>query len=88
MSEIQILTELFASRQQILWACPPQEMSTASTALALPVADLGIKRRELFAVTQRSQSTTPTPTHAKSRLGKAVEVEIPGDNSCLFNAVG
>jgi hypothetical protein len=88
MAEILILTELFASRQQILWACPPQQMSTASAALALTVADRGIKRRELFTVTQRSQLTTPTPTHAKSRLGEAVKVEISGDNSCLFNAVG
>jgi hypothetical protein len=47
MSEIQILTELFASRKQISWGYPPQQIPTDSTA----VADLGIKRREPFTVT-------------------------------------
>jgi hypothetical protein len=30
----------------------------------------------------------PTPTHPKSQFGEAVKVDIPGDNSCLWNSVG
>jgi hypothetical protein len=75
MSEIQIVTGLFASRQQILRGSPPQQIPTDSTALA----DLGIKLRELFTVTERSQSTTPT--RAQSQLHEAVKVDIPGDDS-------
>jgi hypothetical protein len=86
MSEIQIVPALFASREQISWVYPPRQIPTDSTALVPTVVGLGIKRRDLFAVTERSQSTTPT--HAKSRLDEAVEVDIPGDNSCLFKAVG
>jgi hypothetical protein len=88
ISEIQILTELFASRHEISWGYPPQQIPTDSAALALTVAGLGTKCRELFTVSERSQSTTPTPTHAKSRIDEAVKADIAGDNSCLFNAVG
>jgi hypothetical protein len=88
MSEIQILTELFASRQEISWGYPPQQIPTDSTSLALAVADLGIKCRKLFTVGERSHSTTPTPTHAKSRIDETVRVDIAGDNSCFFNAIG
>jgi hypothetical protein len=86
MSGIQILTKLFASRQEISWGCPPQEIPTDSLALALTVADLGTRCRWLFTVSERSQSTTPT--HGKSRIDEAVKVDTAGDNSCLFNAVG
>jgi hypothetical protein len=86
MSQIQILTELFASRQEISWGRPPQQILTDSPARALTVADLGINCRGLFTVSERSQSTTPT--HGKSRIDEAVKVDIAGDNSCLFNAVG
>jgi hypothetical protein len=47
--------------------------------------DLGLKRREIFIVTERSQSKTPR--RAKSRLDGAVMVDIPGDSSRLFTAV-
>jgi hypothetical protein len=55
---------------------------------SMALADLGIKHRELFIVSDRSQSATLTPTHAKSRLDEAVKVEIPGGTSCRFSAAG
>jgi hypothetical protein len=81
MSEIQILTELFASHQEMSWGHPPQQIPTDSTAFPLTIADLGIKCRGLFTVSERSQSTTPM--HAKSRIDEAVKVDIAGDNSRL-----
>jgi hypothetical protein len=63
----------------------PQHIATDSTAPALTPADLGIRRREPFTVTERSESTTPK--RAKSPLDEAVKVDIPGDNSCLFGPV-
>jgi hypothetical protein len=84
MPKIQIVTALFAFREQISWGYPPRQVPTDSAALASTVTHLRIKRRDLF--TERSQSMTPT--HARSRLDEAVEVDIPGDNSCLSNAVG
>jgi hypothetical protein len=94
MSEIQSATALFVSREQSSWAYPPQQIPTDSTTCALTVADVGIKCRELFTVSERSQSTTPAPTHAKSRIDEAVEADIAieadiaSDNSCLFNVIG
>jgi hypothetical protein len=86
MSESRIHTELFTSRQEISLGHQPQQIPTDSTALALAIADLGIKGRELFTVSGRRRSTTPM--HAKSRIDEAAKMDIAGDNSCLFNAVG
>jgi hypothetical protein len=58
MSGIQILTELFASRQEISWGYPPQQIPTDLTALARTVAGLGIKCREFFTVGERTASAT------------------------------
>jgi hypothetical protein len=84
MCEIQILTECFASREQISWGYPLRQIPTDSMALA----DLGIKHRELFTVNKLSQSAMLTPTYAKSRLDEAVKVDIPSDTSCRFSAAG
>jgi hypothetical protein len=86
MSEIQILAGLFASRRQISSVYPPQQIPTGSIALVLTVADLSVKCRGPFTVSERSQS--PTPTHAKSWNDDAAKVGIAGDNCCLFNAIG
>jgi hypothetical protein len=58
MSGIQILTELFASCQEISWGYPPRQIPTDSTALARTVAALGIKCRELFTVSEWTPSAT------------------------------
>jgi hypothetical protein len=58
MSEIQVLTELLASRQGISLRRPLQQTATDSTEFTLTVADLGIKCGDLFTVSEPSQSTT------------------------------
>jgi hypothetical protein len=66
MSEIQVLTELFASRPHISWRFPPQQIPADSTALA----DLDIKHRELVTITERSQSLSSISFETDSELAR------------------
>jgi ubiquitin thioesterase OTU1 len=85
MSEIQQATGVFPSRQSISWGYPPRPISTDSGSLPLTLSSLGLARREMLTLTERTPETAPV--HGGSRLDRAVRIEVPADNSCLFNAI-
>jgi ubiquitin thioesterase OTU1 len=88
MLEIEQATSVFPFRQSITWGYPPRQIPTDSASLPLTLSSLGQARREMLTLTERARAAPPqTPTQGESQLEQAVRIDVPADNSCLFNAV-
>jgi hypothetical protein len=90
MAEIRDVTNVFPSRQSLTWGIRPViPIPTDADSLSLPLSAIGLKKGELLTLTERArgESAPPVVRHLTSALEEAVKIEIPSDNSCLFNAV-
>lgn len=87
MAEIRDTIGLFPSRQDISYGFPVQKLPTDSKSLSKTLRELGIVRRELFTITQKSAAQAQAPIHMKSSLTEAIKYDISADNSCLFNSI-
>lgn len=87
MAEIRDTAGILPSRQEISYGFPVQKLPTDSRSLSKTLRELGIVRRELLTVTYRNAAQNEAPIHMKSSLTEAIKHKIPGDNSCLFNAI-
>ena len=86
VEEIRDLTQLMPSRQDITFGFPTKHLATDDRSKKLK--DLGVARREMFTVTEKTGAPErSTPIQGGSRLSEAVKIEIPSDNSCLFNSI-
>jgi ubiquitin thioesterase OTU1 len=88
MTEVRDLTGVLPSRQQINFGYPSHQLPTDAKSLHLTLLQAGVQRRDQLILTERSPNApSAAPVHGGSRLEEAIEVQIPEDNSCLFNSI-
>lgn len=92
MAEIRNVTGVFPSRQDITFGYPTRRLPTDAPSLSKSLIEVGVGKREMFTLVEREPGVASSPlggapVHAKMEPTEAVKIEIPADNSCLFNAI-
>ena len=89
MAEIRDITGVLPSRQDISFGFPRRQLPVDAKSLPLTLQEIGVGRREMFTLVEKAKGdrADAAPKHMASALTEAIQFNIPGDNSCLFNSI-